>query len=393
MKTFQIRRPTPFLLVAALLAAAHTADLPAQSVIHAKEDLRIDAEANDLLPIWWLFVSPKGVMVASQQQDRNFRFFAPDGRPLGTFGRNGEGPGEFRRIEGTRAGWIGDTLWLTESGAPRITFVGPDRKLLRMERRPAELLDPRGVAGNATALASPFVAGIAADRSYQMMSMLLPNLPAPAWLPGSTDRGFLFFVQGRDGRFARAIGWSPDGNAACTRREPGVSVWIPFCPQARFTEPLDRNRIVLAIPGQASAGDGRFQLVALNATTGDTLLSREILYRPIPIPARIADSIRAERRDDQRSPPAARALFAKVPFPQFYPPFSDLLAGRDGTIAIGLYGGPAGRKQWRFFDAAGKDLGVVEFPSSVRLYAIERGRAWGTDGEPGDQDSIVRFRW
>jgi hypothetical protein len=147
------------------------------------------------------------------------------------------------------------------------------------------------------------------------------------------------------------------------------------------------------VPGQTSAGDGRFQLVALNATTGDTLLSREIRYRPMPIPARISDSIRAERRDDQQSPPAARALIAKVPFPEFYPPFSDLLTGRDGTIAIGLYGGTAGRKQWRYFDAAGKDLGVVEFPASVRLYAIERGRAWGTDGEPGDQDSIVRYSW
>ena len=386
-------RPLPLLLAFTLLIGARTPHISAQSVIQAREDLRLDAEANDLLPIWWLFVSPKGVMVASQQQDRNFRFFSPDGRPLGTFGRNGEGPDEFRRIEGTRAGWIGDTLWLTESGVPRITFVGPDRKLLRMERRPAELLDPRGVAGSATALASPFVAGIAADRSYQMMSMLLPNLPSPAWLTGLTARGFLFFVQGRDGRFVRSIGWSPDGDAACAHREQGVSVRIPFCPQARFTEPLDRNRIVLAIPGQASAGDGRFQLLAFNATTGDTLLAREIHYRPIPIPTRIADSIRAERRNDQRSPPAARALFAEVAFPEFYPPFSDLLTGRDGTIAIGLYGGPAGRKQWRVFDAAGKDLGVVEFPASVRLYAIERGRAWGTDGEPGDQDSIVRFRW
>lgn len=384
-------RPVLLLLAVALLMGALTPHISAQSVIHAQEDLRIDAEENDLLPIWWLFVSPKGVMVASQQQDRNFRFFASDGRPLGTFGRNGEGPGEFRRIEGTRAGWVGDTLWLTEG--PRITFVGPDRKLLRMERRPPELLDPRGVAGNATALASPFLAGIAADRSYQMMSMLLPNLPVPAWLTGPTARGFLFFVQGRDGRFARSIAWSPDGNAECQHREQGVGIWIPFCPQARFTEALDRNRIVLAIPRQARAGDGRFDLLAFNATTGDTLLAREIRYGPIPIPARIADSIRAERREDQRSPPAARALFAKVPFPEFYPPFSDLLTGRDGTIAIGLYGAPGGRKQWRFFDGAGKDLGVVEFPASVRLYAIERGRAWGTDGEPGDQDSIVRFRW
>ncbi|MEI2720021.1 MAG: hypothetical protein V9E87_07740 [Gemmatimonadales bacterium] len=387
-------RPLPLLLAFTLLIGARTPHISAQSVIQAREDLRLDAEANDLLPIWWLFVSPKGVMVASQQQDRNFRFFSPDGRPLGTFGRNGEGPGEFRRIEGTRAGWIGDTLWLTESGVPRITFVGPDRKLLRMERRPAELLDPRGVAGSATALASPFVAGIAADRSYQMMSMLLPNLPSPAWLTGLTARGFLFFVQGRDGRFVRSIGWSPDGDAACAHREQGVSVRIPFCPpgpihraarqesdRARHPRPSERRGRALPASG-LQRHHGRYA-----ARPRDLTIDRfRSLHGSRIASAPNVETISGHHPPPERSSPKSRS-------PEFYPPFSDLLTGRDGTIAIGLYGGPAGRKQWRVFDAAGKDLGVVEFPASVRLYAIERGRAWGTDGEPGDQDSIVRFRW
>ncbi len=386
-------RPTLLLVVLALLAGARAPHVSAQSVIQAREDLRIDAEANDLLPIWWLFVSPKGVMVASQQQDRNFRFFAPDGRPLGTFGRNGEGPGEFRRIEGTRAGWVGDTLWLTEASQPRLTFVGPDLKLVRMEKLPIALLGPRGEAITEAPITQPFLFGLAPDRSLLTMSFWREGATLPAWLNVPAGHSRFFLRESREGRLMQYLGAIPNDVTTCESGDRNGRVVVPWCPRAAITEPLDRNRFALVTAGPGTATEGRYRVVVVDATKGDSLLNREYRYRPVAIPSRAIDSARAVLMSAKGVPPQLLQMYGKATFPTHYPPFRSALMGRDGTIAIELFGVVGGRRQWRFLDSRGSDLGIVAFPASVRLYAIERGRAWGTDGEPGDQDSIVRYSW
>jgi hypothetical protein len=262
-----------------------------------------------------------------------------------------------------------------------------------MERLPPALLDPRGDAISPALLTQAFVVGIAPDRSYQVMSMRLPNSPGPSWLADMAKGGLLLAIQARDGRFRQFIAGTPDDIAACERRQGGVSISVPFCPRPAMTEPLDRDRVVVAIPGTATASGGSFRLLALNASTGDTTLNREVRYRPVPIPTRVSDSIRTARNSNTRLPPAVRAAQSRTTFPPFYPPFRHLLTGRDGTIALSVYGAVAGKQRWRFLDPTGMDIGMVDFPATVRLFAIERGRAWGTDGEPGDQDSIVRYSW
>jgi hypothetical protein len=60
-----------------------------------------------------------------QALDNVVRLFDRDGSPLGTFGRRGEGPGEFGSI--VRVGWMGDTLWVWDGRLQRATFA--DRSL------------------------------------------------------------------------------------------------------------------------------------------------------------------------------------------------------------------------------------------------------------------------
>lgn len=383
--------PTVFRLAFAV-AIAVPVSLSAQKILKPVEDLRIDADEQNLAPIWYLFVSPKGVMVASQQADRHFRFFGPDGKPLGTFGRKGGGPGEFQRIEGTRAGWLGDTLWLTEAQTPRLTLVGPDLKLLRVERLPDEVLGPRGETLKDAPLSYPYLTGVASDRSLLMTASLRENVAAPDWLPVATNSGQFAMREDRTGRFVRLLAGIPSNQKACQYGDNSASISIPYCPRAIITEPLDAKRVVLAIPGPATQAAGSFRLITVNAVTGDTILNREYRYRPIPIPARVIDSIRAKASNTKDYPPVIRDLYAKAPFATTYPPFRSLIVGRDGTLALETYTA-TGTKVWRFLSARGDDLGMVEFPRSVRIFAIERGRAWGTDGEEGDQDSIVRYRF
>ena len=90
----------------ALLGALGTAPVSAQDVPtwRIQRDLRIDANAHDLSPIDWITVAPDGAIVFNQPQDSLLRFFDAQGKSLGTFGRGGAGPSEFRIM--AAHGWI-----------------------------------------------------------------------------------------------------------------------------------------------------------------------------------------------------------------------------------------------------------------------------------------------
>lgn len=378
--------------IAIALLLVRASAVHAQKVVNATEDLRIDADEQNLAPIWYLWVSPKGVMVASQQADRHFRFFSPDGKPLGTFGRKGSGPGEFQGVEGSRAGWMGDTLWLTESSTKKLTLVGPDLKLVRVDPLPIKVLSPSGEEIKEAQMLYPFVTGIAADRALLMSSAFRPKTNDLPWLPASEKVGRFAFRAARDGRFLKFLGGVEADDKRCQFAEGSATVSVPYCARHLVTEPTDIPRIVLAAPGVVSASEGRFRIVVISTNTGDTLLNRDLRYRPAPIPSHVVDSIRRKYDGDKDYPPTLSAMYKKVPFPAYFPPFRNVLTGRDGTIAIEIYTS-TGAKAWRFLSARGDELGTIAFPPSVRIFAIEKGRAWGTDGEEGDQDSIVRYHF
>ena len=62
--------------------------------------------------IRWVTVSDRGRVVIAQDKTNRLYFYAPEGNVLGTFGRSGDGPGEFRLPLGE--GWVGDTLWVND---------------------------------------------------------------------------------------------------------------------------------------------------------------------------------------------------------------------------------------------------------------------------------------
>ena len=66
------------------------------------------------------------------------RRWTADGRPAGSFGREGEGPGEFDNAESI--GFFGDTLWVMDVGAYRVSFFDLEGSLLgALSAAPASL--------------------------------------------------------------------------------------------------------------------------------------------------------------------------------------------------------------------------------------------------------------
>src|SRR5688572_17587113 len=93
-----------FLVVAVTLVSPPLLGAQEPPAWRLARDLRIDAGEHDLSPITSLAVSPNGNIAINQQQDGLVRFFDAGGKPLGTFGRRGQGPGEFMTVG--RMWWI-----------------------------------------------------------------------------------------------------------------------------------------------------------------------------------------------------------------------------------------------------------------------------------------------
>jgi hypothetical protein len=76
-----------------------------------------------------------GVVVIADASANQLRFFNSNGTFLDSFGRSGRGPGEFSAIAGL-VRTAGDTLVVWDEVAARISWIGPDRRIARIENRP-----------------------------------------------------------------------------------------------------------------------------------------------------------------------------------------------------------------------------------------------------------------
>jgi hypothetical protein len=69
-------------------------------------------------PIRSVTVGPRSELYVLLPQEHEVRVFGDDGEFLGSMGAEGEGPGEFSRP--TDLGFVGDTLWVLDTGARRV---------------------------------------------------------------------------------------------------------------------------------------------------------------------------------------------------------------------------------------------------------------------------------
>ncbi len=165
-----------------------TRSVSAQRQLTATIDLTIDGNTNDLTRVGYVAVSRSGVIAITQPRDNLVRFFRQDGNPLGTFGRKGEGPGEFRSMRGAMT-WKADTLMLGEMSERRITFVSSDRKLVRTTRVALDRLGDGGRYPMPSLGGSNFGA-VLPDGSYLVWAQPREDAVLPAWLK-LTEKGMI----------------------------------------------------------------------------------------------------------------------------------------------------------------------------------------------------------
>jgi hypothetical protein len=372
--------------VALLLGAGlfGTGTLDAQRPLQAVRDLTIDANTNNLSAVTEVVVSRTGVIAVLQHQDMLIRFFSPSGALLGTFGRDGGGPGEFRSMGWI--GWIGDTLHVEDSGLKRTTFVGPNLKLVRTVPDPVRVLPPATEPHGEPLTGDAAIVGVADDGSY-----LLDFFPAgatPSWLGHpAAGLGLSILRVTPSGRFAGIAASLESRDPHCSWGSQPIS--IPFCSHVVDPEHFDH---AIAIVSAGEPRDSRFHLQLVATQRNDTLINREIGYTPVPIPRHVVDSVRADRLANKHLSPQERSTIESIPSAPNYPPVRRSIVGSDRSVWLEENTGRSDLHRWLVVDSHGNTLGIVTLPASVTVKDVRSDAAWGADVDADGLQDIVRFR-
>jgi hypothetical protein len=342
-----------------------------------------------------LEVGPDGSIYSMHPQESQIHIWTPDGRPAGTIGRRGEGPGEFAQLRSF--GWHADSLWVHDSGNTRISYFSPEGEL-------------RGSVTVGFDLGSP----------EQAQRGIYPARPNALFRDGSLHSVTPGFSQaiaegtltrvahvraGADGTTLDTlaiIAVGPATTLAILRDGGGTFTSQPFGDGSLTQPAVDGSGLfVLDRAVATDAGEADFRVTRLDLG-GDTVYSRTYPYPPLPLPSTVVDSAvaaSAERLHRFMGERTGTSLSQwrgwtrdAMYVPAFYPPIEETRAGRDGTIWLKRTLPGAEGAHWFVIAEDGEPLATAVLPEGLRLLAADRGQLWGVEQDEYDVDYIVRYQ-
>ena len=347
-------------------------------------DLVIDASANDLSPVSWIAAARNGTIAIGQAQDHLVRFFDEKGKSLGVLGRDGEGPGEFRRID--RGGWIADTLWVTDRSQPRFTLISPDLKLLRTVPMATGMRTSERDSNQSVQVISSL--GLYANGDQLKMGIIPalddPQLPSWARTKANTGSRIALGRVSSAGILLRPVAYTPFDQCGMD-----MSALAKLCQRPLAEIGPNSDRVATATAATSGTDMGTFRVVVIDQV-GDTIFARRFPFKPEQIDAHLRDSLTALAAAGPR-PTQIRGLASERPAPKIYPPLIHLVIGRDGTTWVEMRTTTAGRP-YLVLDPKGNPIGMVTLPPNTTIGAASRNTIWATQRDADDVESVVRFR-
>ena len=352
---------------------SHAQRLPAWQLV---EEQQWSGDTNLFTGITAILPTSGGSILVVEPREGRLRVFGANGGFERTIGRDGQGPGEFVRLNA--AGLFGDTLWTTDLNLRRTTLF----------RTSGDLVSTMPWNTVAASESSNLVSGVFADgtawgeKATTAAALAGPELPKAVLRLTRTARSMdtLALVSTEHTLFNVM-----DGPA------------MNFGPQPFSDAPLvvasstDSRLFVIVRPVAPNGKGGLLRVVAVNAR-GDTAWSREFLYSPRPLERRVADSVldrthRGMRRSGVTIDVVRRVLF----LPTNRPPVSAAIVAHDGTLWPRREAGQATVEYW-VVSADGILIGSVPVAANVSIAAANGEHAWGIRSDTDGVPSIVRFR-
>jgi hypothetical protein len=369
-------------LALGLVASASSAQTPAVPLLRLERDVYVDAARNDLSPIGWLAVGKDGTIAISQFQDHHLRFFSSRGVATRTFGRKGQGPGEFGAM--TLHGWLGDTLWVGDMETSRFTLIGPQGRLVRSEMWPPGVRFPETTPRPHPSFI--FAVPWAVYRDGTVLAFAYPSGEVvPDWMqrPAGTLAPFLRLT--RDGTYRRTVGWVYSSNPACQIATRAGTSSKPLCFRPFWAVSRHGGIVFTANIERSDAQNDYVRAIAVHAD-GETLFTTLMSVPRQRIPRSVADSLQSLFSKSSREPTKS------VDLPEVFPPFEQAIVAADEKSIWLESGVTTGDRVWRVVDLTGRAVGTVRVPRSVQLRVVSLERVWATERDQDGLESIVVYR-
>ncbi|MDX2261497.1 MAG: hypothetical protein SFU84_07335 [Gemmatimonadales bacterium] len=322
-----------------------------------------------------------GSVVVADGQSSQLRRFDATGRLLGTMGRPGEGPGDFRWIS-----WITslgtDSVLVWDCRLQRLTaFTGTGRLLTTVVfERPPMMRDPRDGAAIRVAVD---VVGRFADGSFLTSHRLPFGMSQETGM--HADTLVIGILRGR-------------GPAQEVGRVLYRDAFVYNFPKVSISgdAPFPRSGALAAGAQRFYVSDGQAFAVREWSPTG-SLVGVFRIRRPLtPVTPREIAADKAERLSSEG--PRLRTEMERVNnwlvFPATKPAFDALQTDRHGRIWAQVAGDSTRPRQWEVFAPAGAWLGSVTVPGGITVLEIGRdyllGRAKDQDGVDTVQLFLLR---
>lgn len=351
----------------------------------------IDEPGTILTRVRDLAVAPDGRIYTLHRQEALLRVFDAEGEFVRTIGRRGEGPGEFDGL--SSMGIIGDTLWVLDTGTYRFSFFTLDGELIRTLPVPIEL----GERG--TIVSPPRARGLLSDGSIWGQPPAFSRLIAD----GSITELPILRIDSTM-RPLDTLGIRPYRNTVWAVQNQGFGSYRsqPFS-DTDLVLLSERAPEVVRVERPAASGpepDG-FRVTRLTFD-GDTLVSRSYVYSPKPIDdalvERLVESVGEsfENIPPQISgaPTPARAMeIAREALyrPDYHPPVTDAVLGRDGTIWLRREDVGRDSVDWNILAPDGEPIGVLTAAKRLNVLAVDRWTVWGMERGEMDVPYVVRY--
>lgn len=339
-----------------------------------------------------LAVGPSGNVFSLHLNGSSVRVWSPDGKPAGTIGRKGDGPGEFQTP--LALGFFGDTLWVMDVRAYRAsyftadgTFLGTSAPKLNLGTgdasppRPSQPLRDGTWHGAVPAFSDGIARGKITETPHVHMDgagTVLDTVWNQHWR--TTDILALLNKDGRGGMYSS----QPFGDATLSRV-------------------LEDGGMVVAEDRVPDHADGATFSVTRLSPSGDTLWRSDLPYTPAPLDPARADSAAAawaktsmqfmsRIRPDLTEAGLAEEYRAAMYVPPFEPFLKGLVVASDGSIWLRRHEATPDGVEWWVLDDQGRPAGRIVMPEGLRVMAIHGDDVWGVETDDMDVNYIVRYR-
>ncbi len=289
---------------------------------------------------------PDGRIAIANAGSSEIRVFNPDGSHSATWGRRGEGPGEFNDGAPVAAGlWPGDSIAAANSWGERLSIFAAD-----------------GSHGRDVAL----------EAGRVIFWTFLPGGRTVV----SGNGGISAYTTGSSGLLRQDVEWSilgADGKLEASLGEfPHVEMWVTFAPGRNTMRgyPFARQTVGTAWGELVAIGDQAAYEIKAFAADG-TLVRIVRRDGDLESPTQ-ADADAYWEREYADEPPDRRAESLRdvkdMPLAESYPAFSGILSDRLDHLWVR----ERWTSVWTVFDREGRVRGLVETPSGLRIFEIGR---------------------